>query len=133
MSRHGTTSCSGRLHAGNHAGHAPLSDGHPAWRALGYEVDLYFLRLPSAETAIERVQRRVAARGHPIPKADQAQYQLNHLQASILKDHTVMPGEWHGGVVVVEAPEKGQNGAAEYTVTLQFDGEEHAFTVSQRR
>ena len=42
----------------------------PRWRASGYEVDLYFLRLPRPEAAIERVARRVAAGGHDIPEAD---------------------------------------------------------------
>lgn len=63
----------------------------------------------------------------------QAQDKLHELQATILKDHTVMPGEWHGGVIVFDAPAKADTGAAEYTITLQFDGEEHSFSVIQQR
>lgn len=63
----------------------------------------------------------------------QAQDRLQELQATILKDHTVMPGEWHGGVIVFDAPAKADTGAAEYTITLQFDGEEHSFSVMQQR
>lgn len=37
------------------------------WRALGYQVSLYFLQLPTAEMAIERVRLRVAQGGHHIP------------------------------------------------------------------
>ncbi|MEQ1650514.1 MAG: AAA family ATPase [Hyphomicrobiaceae bacterium] len=37
------------------------------WRRLGYGVALVYLRLPTAEKAIERVRRRVAAGGHHIP------------------------------------------------------------------
>jgi hypothetical protein len=62
----------------------------------------------------------------------QAQDMLHQLQASIIKDHTLMPGEWHGGVLVVDAPDKGEAGA-EYNITLQFDGEVHSFQVSQKR
>ena len=37
------------------------------WRSLGYHVSLYFLRLPSAEMAMERVRLRVSQGGHNIP------------------------------------------------------------------
>ena len=37
------------------------------WRALGYRVSLYFLQLPSAETAVARVAERVRQGGHNIP------------------------------------------------------------------
>lgn len=39
------------------------------WRSLGYEVELYFLRLPNAEFAIQRVAKRVSEGGHNIPEA----------------------------------------------------------------
>ena len=39
------------------------------WRLMGYEVSLYFLALPSAETAIMRVAARVKQGGHNIPEA----------------------------------------------------------------
>lgn len=37
------------------------------WRASGYHVILIYLRLPTAEAAVRRVARRVAAGGHAIP------------------------------------------------------------------
>ena len=40
-----------------------------SWQKQGYRVVLIFLRLPSADHAIERVRRRVAAGGHNIPEA----------------------------------------------------------------
>lgn len=39
----------------------------PQWQAAGYPVSLYFLKLPDAEFAIRRVQRRVRLGGHDIP------------------------------------------------------------------
>lgn len=36
------------------------------WRALGYRVSLFFLRLPDAESAIARVAERVRQGGHAI-------------------------------------------------------------------
>jgi predicted ABC-type ATPase len=38
------------------------------WQSLGYRVTLIFLRLPSADHAVERVRRRVSAGGHDIPE-----------------------------------------------------------------
>lgn len=38
------------------------------WRASGYHVSLFFLRLPDAEMAIARVATRVRQGGHNIPE-----------------------------------------------------------------
>lgn len=41
----------------------------PVWRQLGYKVELFFLSLPTAEIAVERVAQRVRQSGHDIPEA----------------------------------------------------------------
>ena len=38
------------------------------WKQIGYEIILYFLKLPSEEMAIKRVQLRVAQGGHNVPE-----------------------------------------------------------------
>lgn len=38
------------------------------WRAAGYRVSLFFLSLPTVETAIERVALRVQQGGHDVPE-----------------------------------------------------------------
>ena len=38
------------------------------WRRAGYVTSLVYLRLPSPESSLERVRRRVAAGGHGIPE-----------------------------------------------------------------
>ena len=38
------------------------------WRAQGYDVELFFLALPNAETAVARVAERVRQGGHDIPE-----------------------------------------------------------------
>jgi predicted ABC-type ATPase len=38
------------------------------WRGIGYQVSLYFLSLPSVDTAIARVVERVKQGGHNIPE-----------------------------------------------------------------
>jgi predicted ABC-type ATPase len=40
------------------------------WKNQGYEIIIYFLKLPSAEFAIERVKLRVAKGGHNVPVQD---------------------------------------------------------------
>ena len=37
------------------------------WQNLGYEVILYFLKLPNEEMAVDRVKLRVSEGGHNIP------------------------------------------------------------------
>ena len=40
----------------------------PRWQEQGYRVRLYFLTLPSAEVAVNRVRQRVAEGGHHVPE-----------------------------------------------------------------
>ena len=40
----------------------------PMWQEQGYWVKLYFLRLPSADMAVERVGHRVRRGGHHVPE-----------------------------------------------------------------
>jgi len=40
------------------------------WKNQGYEIIIFFLKLPSVEIAIERVKLRVAKGGHNIPEID---------------------------------------------------------------
>jgi len=41
----------------------------PRWQGQGYQVKLFFLRLPTAEMAIARVTQRVREGGHDVPEA----------------------------------------------------------------
>ena len=40
------------------------------WKKQGYEIIIYYLKLPSVELAIERVRFRVALGGHNVPEND---------------------------------------------------------------
>lgn len=40
------------------------------WKKQGYEIIIYFFKLPSVEFAIERVKLRVAKGGHNVPEPD---------------------------------------------------------------
>src|SRR5262249_13071865 len=63
----------------------------------------------------------------------QGQQRLSDLQNTILKDNTVMPGEWVGGLVVLNRADKGADGVARYQVDVRFGDELHTFAVSQAR
>lgn len=41
----------------------------PQWQKQGYRIELFFLALPTAEIAIERVQLRIRQGGHAVPEA----------------------------------------------------------------
>ena len=42
----------------------------PTWRASGYSIHLYFLRLPDVASAVVRVAARVRQGGHDVPRED---------------------------------------------------------------
>ena len=55
---------------------------------------------------------------------------MEALSRDNLKDHTLLPGEWHGGVVVFQAaPEQTSNTV--YRITVPFGGESHEFLITQ--
>lgn len=60
----------------------------------------------------------------------QGEQNMAALQQTILKDNTVMPGEWFGGSVVLEPPQKTSGGPVNYTLSVEFAGEQHIFSVS---
>jgi predicted ABC-type ATPase len=40
------------------------------WKKIGYEIIIYFLKLPTVEFAMERVKLRVSRGGHNVPEED---------------------------------------------------------------
>lgn len=46
-----------------------LSQRIPRWQAVGYKVAVYYLSVPSADFAVDRVAQRVLTGGHDIPEA----------------------------------------------------------------
>ena len=58
---------------------------------------------------------------------------LQALSNTIIKDHTILPGEWYGGSVVLATPPKSDSGAAEYRIGVQVGGEAYTFKVAQAK
>ena len=62
----------------------------------------------------------------------QGRHALSNLQNLILKDNTVLPGQWVGGVIVLDVPSKA-NGSATYRISVPLGGEVHSFVVNQTK
>ncbi len=45
----------------------------------------------------------------------QGEANLQALDTTILKDNTVMPGEWYGGTIILAAPAKSEHGGKDYS------------------
>ena len=65
--------------------------------------------------------------------ADQWQANLGALEANVLKDNTVMPGEWIGGTVTFEAPRKeyADGKAKSYSIAVKVGDETHIIEAVQ--
>lgn len=61
---------------------------------------------------------------------EQGAANIQALEQTILKDNTVMPGEWIGGTVVLAPPAKRESGGSAYAISVSFAGEQHTFSVS---
>jgi predicted ABC-type ATPase len=62
-------------------------------KQAGYEIELHYLWLPSAEMAVRRVRQRVKKGGHAVPESDiRRRYQrsIDHL----LRDYLSMADRW---------------------------------------
>ena len=63
------------------------------WQAIGYQVRLIFLQLPSVELAIERVRLRVRQRGHDIPE-EVIRRRFDRGLAHFLHDYRSLVNAW---------------------------------------
>ena len=60
------------------------------------------------------------------------QMNLAALEQKVIKDHTLLPGEWVGGQLHIEPPQADAAGAPKaYVITVPVADEIHEITVSQ--
>lgn len=59
------------------------------------------------------------------------QRNLAALEQTVIKDDTLLPGEWYGGQLQFDAPEG--SGPKTYTITVPINGDTHQFEVVQAR
>lgn len=65
----------------------------PAWREAGYHVGLVYLRLPSVESSLTRVAKRVADGGHSVPQ--EIIRRRFHRSLTCLASYKSLVNEWY--------------------------------------
>ena len=64
--------------------------------------------------------------------AAQGEVNLAMLERTIIKDNTLMPGEWYGGVMQIQAPTTSDISLpTAYALDIDIGGEHHVFDVTQ--
>ncbi len=79
-------------------------------------------------------QGNAAAQNAAMIDAAVAQGQANmaRLENEYIKDHTLLPGEWYGGVVGIEPPSYNEAGETKtYSLTIRIGGDAHRFDIVQ--
>lgn len=80
----------------------------PRWRGWGYQVKLFFLRLPSPEMAIARVRQRVLEGGHDVPEAvirrrfDKGWYNYEHMYRELVDEWALYDNSGSRPVLLAE-------------------------------
>jgi hypothetical protein len=79
-------------------------------------------------------QNRAARENEKMTDATIAQGQANlaNLERDVMKDNTLMPGEWYGGTLQFQAPVQEEGSAPKtYTIALQVGSERHEIDIVQ--
>lgn len=67
-----------------------------------------------------------------IASADRGEEAIGRFEETIMKDHTVLPGEWFGGQMHLEAPrDVPREQVANYRLVIRLDPDTHAFDIAQ--
>jgi hypothetical protein len=53
------------------------------------------------------------------------------LEQSVIKDNTLMPGEWYGGQLHLAPPTDQGGGPKNYTIVITVGAERHVIDISQ--
>ena len=61
---------------------------------------------------------------------ERGQANMAMLERSVLKDNTLMPGEWYGGQLHM-APLASQDGPKTYTISVAVGSDRHEIQISQ--
>jgi hypothetical protein len=62
---------------------------------------------------------------------ERGQQNMAMLERNVIKDNTLLPGEWYGGLVVFDPPEG--EGEKTYQITVQVGSDTHHIEVAQNR
>ncbi|MFG1190995.1 hypothetical protein [Xanthobacter flavus] len=62
---------------------------------------------------------------------ERGQQNMAALERDVIKDNTMMPGEWYGGQVVFDPPQTSTGDQKAYRITINVGGERHEVDVAQ--
>lgn len=63
--------------------------------------------------------------------AAQGQANMAALEAGVIKDHTILPGEAHAGQIHIQPPESGDGGGKRYVLSMAVGPDRHDIEVIQ--
>lgn len=84
-------------------------------------------------TAAAIAQDRAAAQNDAVISSivERGQANLAQLEQGVIKDNTLLPGEWYGGQLHLAPPAEQGSARKEYSITIGVGGERHTLLVSQ--
>ena len=62
---------------------------------------------------------------------EQGQQNMAALEQGVIKDNTLLPGEWYGGQLHLQPPSREGEGAKQYSIALLIGNERHEIDISQ--
>ncbi len=63
---------------------------------------------------------------------EDGQRNMERLERDYIKDHTILPGEWYGGTLIMAPPMNAESATPKrYTIRVRVGGDEHVFNVMQ--
>jgi hypothetical protein len=115
-------------YSASQAGHYSRSSTVTTPRGNTYRVET----TGYSPTANAIAQNRAAAQNEAMISAtiEQGQANLAVLEQTVLKDNTLFPGEWYGGQLHVQAPER-SDGPKNYMIVLTVGSERHEVEIAQ--
>lgn len=84
-------------------------------------------------TAAVIAQQNAAVQNEVLVAAtiERGQQNMAELEGTILKDNTLLPGEWYGGRLQLQPPAKAADGAKTYVIALQLGPDRHEISIQQ--
>ena len=76
-------------------------------------------------------QRRHSERGHVAATVETGQRNMAALEQTVIKDNTLMPGEWYGGQLHIAPPTDQAGGQKSYTIIVTVGQDRHVVDINQ--
>jgi hypothetical protein len=104
------------------AGNSAAAHNNSYYRGGGYSPIAGAINSARAEAQNSAMIEGVAA---------SSEINMAALEKNVLKDNTVMPTEWVGGQLHIEAPNEGATGVKRYSITIPVGDDRHEIVVTQ--